>query len=113
MQIEADTAPAWRPGRDFLQKPSMRAVSLLAIAIGVIVQLVGIASEANAQSRRLQAYCQAKYGYCYNFHQCYINYCAGYQVNCNRDWNICSSACYSYYAGYLARQYGPLPKYCR
>jgi hypothetical protein len=89
-------------------------VSCAAVALGVVVQLFAAATEANAQSTsRLRAYCQPRYGYCYNFHQCYVNYCAGYQVNCNRDWYNCSSACYSYYAGYLARQYGPLPKYCR
>ena len=92
---------------------------LAIFAIGITVQLLLPISESMAQSKpRVRLSCN--YGECYSYHQCMINSCAGYQVNCWKAWYGCgsnygynsSNYCYGQVSGYIIRQYGPIPKYC-
>jgi len=84
----------------------MVAVRMVVASACAVLPLLAGGTEAAAQA------CSARGQACYNWHQCWINRCAGYHVNCNAYATACGTTCYNYWRSYLSSQYGPLPKYC-
>lgn len=82
-----------------------------AIGLLAILLLPAVATEAAAQKRPWTSwdYCQPYFNYCYQYHQCYINWCAGYMVDCRAAASWCGR-CYRVVAPYLNRQYGAIPR---
>ena len=89
----------------------VRTVAVRMAVAGACVLLSILTSGTDAVAQHGHP-CSAKGQACYNWHQCWINRCAGYMVNCNTYANQCGINCYNYWRGYLSSQYGPIPKYC-
>jgi hypothetical protein len=92
----------------------LAALVAVAVALTSISSLPLVTTDAAAQKRPYTSwdYCQPYMNYCYQYHQCYINWCAGYQVDCRPAASWCNR-CYAVVAGFLTRQYGAIPRICR